>query len=91
MVILDVLVPQKLLYGSNIVAIHQEMGREGVPQRVDGCRLGKPYLQGRCPEGSLNPPLMEIVSADLPASRVSRVDVFDPQPQPLPSRRIPVP
>jgi hypothetical protein len=38
---LDILVPKEFLYGSYVVPVLEEMGREGMPKRMAGHSLGE--------------------------------------------------
>jgi hypothetical protein len=60
-------VAQQLLNGPDVVAVLQEVGREAVPQGVDGRRLGQARLAYRCLEDSLDAARVVMVAQVFPS------------------------
>ena len=67
----DVLVTEESLDGPDVVAVLQEVGREGMTKRMAGGRLRQ--LRGRhgCLDGALDDRLVEVVPADRPRAWVA--------------------
>lgn len=61
---LEARMAQELLDGPDVVAAHQQMGREGVPQGVHGRRFGQACLQDGCPKGPLDLALAQMIAPD---------------------------
>ena len=59
---LHILVPEKLLHGSNVVSVLQWMGRKQMTERVARRRLGNAGPTGRVPDRLLNNRLVQVVS-----------------------------
>ena len=61
---LEVPVAQEFLYGSDVVAVFQQVGCEAVPQGVHRCLLGNPRSKERLLERLLKGRWMDVVAAD---------------------------
>jgi hypothetical protein len=69
---LHALMPQKLLHRPDVVAVHQQVRGEGVPQGMAGRRLGDAGLPCRVVEGPLQRPLVQVVAPVLACARIAR-------------------
>ena len=58
----DVLVPQELLYGPDVVTVLQKMGGKGMAKRVGGHVLGQPSLSGCLMDCLLNDRFVQVVT-----------------------------
>ena len=67
---LDALVAEDLLDGPDVIAAREQVGREGVPQGVDGRVLGDSHGLDGSAEGSLELSLVEMVPPDDPGARI---------------------
>ena len=83
---LNILVPEQLLHGADVVPSPQQLGRERVPKRVWRHLLGDPGLEPRSPDRSLHRRLVEVVTSSLPGLwiPVRPCGREDPLPWPLP-------
>ena len=59
---LHILVPEKLLHGSNVVSVLQQMGRKRMTEIVARRRLGNVGPTGRVPDRFLNNRFVQVVS-----------------------------
>ena len=85
---LHALVPQELLQGSNVVAVDQQVGGEGVAEGMAGRQLDDPRSPPGIMEGALKAPLVEMMApalsgAGVPVEAGRRKDEL---PAPLPRR-----
>ena len=69
----DVLVAEKLLDGPDVVAVFEEMGREGMAKAVAGRSLGERRGARGVADRGLKDGLVEVVAAQLAAARLAMV------------------
>lgn len=61
-----VAVPQELLYGADVVAGFEEVGRKAMTEAVARRAFGEVGVEARCPERFLDYGFVEVVAAQLP-------------------------
>ena len=71
MVVLTSRCPSQLLEGPDVVAVLEQVGREGVSKRVAACRLHQTGLPDGAVHGSLDDGFVEMMPAPLAAFRLS--------------------
>ncbi len=73
---------EEFLYGSDVVAVFQQVGCEAVPQGVHRCLLGDPRSKQRLLERLLKGRGMDVVAADSMGAGIHRKRLGREKPEP---------